>query len=58
MNATHYLPLKTDRKIATLFYSWDGEQLFYHSTCGGGWFISAEKNPEEFVNNNLVKIEE
>lgn len=64
-SAKYYLPLLSDKKVATLFYRWwpikynDGtivESLQYLSTCGGGWFGSAEKNPKQFIVEKLIPI--
>tara|TARA_R110000765_G_scaffold64579_6_gene125510 strand:+ start:398 stop:1045 length:648 start_codon:yes stop_codon:yes gene_type:complete len=30
--------------------------LQYNSTCGGGWFITGEKDPETFIKEKLIKI--
>lgn len=57
---THYMPKKTDKSIPTLFYNIEDDKIRYLSTCGGGWFWSAEnkkspKDKETFI-NKLVQI--
>jgi hypothetical protein len=32
--------------------------LQYSSTCGGGWFITREKNPIMFIKDKLIKIKD
>lgn len=67
--AQYYLPLKSDKNVATLFYKWinikynDGtnkDVLHYLSTCGGGWMLSYEEwhggDPQKFVKERLIEI--
>ena len=63
--ATMYLPTKTGNiqllyRMATIQWN-DGttsESLQYHSTCGGGWFNSSEKDTETFINEKLLPYEQ
>ena len=60
---THYFPLLSDPNTATLYYNIENNKdIRYLSTCGGGWFWSAEnekseKEKREFI-NKLIKIEQ
>ena len=59
---THYLPKKSDKDIATLFYNITDGEIMYSSTCGGGWFWSSENkksnsDKKDFI-NKLIKLRE
>ena len=63
-DAQYYLPTN-DGTQAALFYCVkpvkynDGtmvDELFYYSSCGGGWLRSATTNMQLFIEKALVKI--